>query len=84
MATFGDNLKRLRHRQGLTQEVLAARLKLKRPTPISLLEGPRKRAIPKASTIKRYARALRVEPWELLEGVETEHDKLRRVKLSNK
>lgn len=74
---FGENLKRLRERQGLTQEALALKLKLKRPTPISLMEGPRKTAVPKVSTIKKLAGALDVQPWELLEGVETEIDRLR-------
>jgi transcriptional regulator with XRE-family HTH domain len=78
MADFGGNLKRLRDRAGLTQEVLATRLKLKRPTPVSLWEGQRRSAIPKARTIKKIAAALGCQPWELLDGVETEYDKLRK------
>lgn len=75
---FGDNLKRLRDRAGLTQEAVAEKMKLKRPTPISLWEGPRKGTVPKVSTIKRLAKAVACEPWELLDGVDTEYDKLRR------
>lgn len=74
---FGDNLKRLRERQGLTQEALANKLKLKRPTPISIREGARKKFIPKSSTIKKLADALGVQPKDLLEGVETAVDRLR-------
>lgn len=77
VAHFGDNLKRLRERQGMTQEALAHKLKLKRPTPISLMEGPRKASVPKPSTIKRLAAALDVQPSELLHEVETDYDKLR-------
>lgn len=78
MPAFGERLKELRERAALTQETVAARMKLKRPTPISLWEGPRQHAIPKPATIKRLATALGCQPWELLDGVETEYDRLRR------
>lgn len=74
---FGENVKRLRKRAGLTQEELAHRLGLARPGPVSLLEGKRKGKLPKPVTIRKWAKALGVEPWELLEGVETEYDRLR-------
>src|SRR4051812_34334060 len=77
MATFGERFKQLREARGLTQETVAARMKLKKPTPISLLEGPRKHVVPKPATIRRHAAALEVEPWELLDGVQTEYDRLR-------
>jgi len=34
--------------------------------------------VPRATTIIKHAKALGCEPWELLDGVETEYDKLRR------
>jgi len=70
-------VQRLRKAAGLTQEDLAKTLGLKKPSPISLMEGRRKHVIPKPSSIRRLAKALHVEPWQLLEGVETEYDRLR-------
>lgn len=76
--SFGGNVRKLRERVGLTQEKLAERLGLRRPTPISLMEGPRRREIPKPPTVRRIAAALGVDPWELMDGVITEYDRLRR------
>jgi len=78
MKLFGDNLKRLRERAGLTQEVVAERMKLKKPTPITLMEGARKHVLPKERTIRRLAAAVQAEPWELLESVALPYDDLRR------
>lgn len=73
--TFGQNLKRIREREGITQEELMRRLHLKRPTPISLWETGS--ILPRAQTIVRIADALKAQPREFLEDVETEYDRLR-------
>lgn len=75
--SFGENVRAIRERHGLTQEQVAERLGLKRPTPVSLLEGYRGARVPRPATITKVAAALNVEPWELLEGVETDIDRLR-------
>jgi len=75
VATFGENLKRLRLERGITQEALAERLKLKRQTTVSAWEKGRR--TPKPSTIKRIAAQVGCDPAELLEGVETDYDRLR-------
>jgi transcriptional regulator with XRE-family HTH domain len=63
---FGANVRRLRTAAGLSQEQLGARAELHR-TEISLLERAARE--PRLSTIVRVARALRVRPAELLEGI---------------
>lgn len=78
VATFGQNVKRIREAQRVTQEVLAARLGLKRSAQISLMESSE--ALPKPDTIVRFAEALHVKPSLLLEDVETEYDRLRENK----
>lgn len=45
---------------------------------ISQLEKLRDEQLPSPATIVRHAKALGVEPWQLLEGVETEIDRLRK------
>lgn len=77
MPTFGERFRELREARGLRQDTVAQRMKLKKPTPISLLEGPRKHIVPKPATIRRLAAALECQPWELLDGVVTEYDELR-------
>jgi transcriptional regulator with XRE-family HTH domain len=63
---FARNLRRQRAQAGLTQDALAAACHLHR-TEISLLERAGRE--PRLSTIVKLARALRVEPAELLDGV---------------
>lgn len=66
-AIFGQNLRRERQRLGLSQEALGDVAGL-HTTEISRLErGVRD---PRLSTIVRVARALRVRPAELLDGIE--------------
>lgn len=60
---FGPHLRALRERKGLTQEGLAAGAGL-HVTHISLLEGGKRSA--RIETLERLARALRVQPSELL------------------
>ena len=63
---FARNLREHRQRAGLSQERLGFRANLHR-TEISLLErGARE---PRLSTIVRLARALGVEPSDLLDGI---------------
>ena len=73
--TFGENLKRKRELAGMTQEQLALALKLKRSSQISLVEG--RGALPRPETIIKYAEAVKCEPYELLEDVETGYDAIR-------
>lgn len=73
---FGENLKRVRERLDVKQEQLQRRLKLKRQSTISAWET--RETVPLPRTIRRIAKALPCETWELLEDVETEYDVLRR------
>ena len=75
VATFGENLRRIREAANVTQEELARRLKLKRTTPISLWENLG--TLPRPKTIVRVAGALECSPADLLEGVVTPYDLLR-------
>jgi len=60
---FGRNLRATRTRVGLSQEALAERAGL-HPTYIGLVErGQRNISL---VSVERLARALRVQPWELL------------------
>ena len=64
---FAANMRRARHRRGLSQERLAYACKLHR-TEISLLErGERE---PRLSTVVRLSRALRVPAASLLDGID--------------
>ena len=63
---FASNLRRCRQHAGISQERLGFKAKLHR-TEISLLErGERE---PRLTTIIRLARALDVEPTDLLDGI---------------
>lgn len=75
MPRFGDNLRTLRERQGLTQEDLARRLGFARPTPISIWETGTQ--IPTPKTIVKLATGLVCTPSDLLLGVVTPYDALR-------
>lgn len=76
VATFGQNLRAIRTKRAkLTQVDLAKRLKLSGNSPVSGWENSD--GVPEPDVIRDYAQALGVEPWELLEGVETELDRLR-------
>ena len=72
---FGENLKKIRIGRGIRQAALARLLDLKTQGQISLWETGD--IVPTPETIKRIAAALNCETWELLEGVETEYDRLR-------
>ena len=63
---FALNLRRIRTRRGLSQEALGVLCGLHR-TEISLLERAGRE--PRLTTVVRLARALKVEPAELLEGI---------------
>jgi transcriptional regulator with XRE-family HTH domain len=64
---FAANLREVRLRRGLSQEALADLCHLHR-TEVSLLERAQRE--PRLTTIVRLARALEVEPAELLAGLE--------------
>lgn len=63
---FAANLRRERKRAGLTQEALGYACKL-HPTEVSRLE--RAARDPRLGTIVRLARALKIPPSKLLDGV---------------
>ncbi|MCC7408476.1 MAG: helix-turn-helix transcriptional regulator [Phycisphaeraceae bacterium] len=63
---FGDRVRQIRERLGLSQEALAARAKLHR-THISLIERGQRDA--RLETVERLAKALRVQPGELMPAV---------------
>ena len=77
VASFGENLRALRERAHMTQEDVMRALGLKRSAPVSLMEAMRGSKVPRPRTIEKVAVAVKAEPWELLEGVETELDQLR-------
>lgn len=63
---FADNLRRVRRREGLSQERLAKHASLHR-TEIGLLEGGARSC--RIDTLIRLAGALDIRPEELLEGI---------------
>lgn len=73
--TVGQNVRRIRETKGLTQEVLAQRLGLKRPAQMSIVESSQQ--LPKPATILRYAKALGCDPRLLMDDVETPYDRIR-------
>lgn len=64
MGDLGSNLRDARKRLGLTQEEVAERSGV-HPTEISRIESGKRD--PRASTLRRLARALEVRPGELLD-----------------
>ncbi|MBS1881473.1 MAG: helix-turn-helix transcriptional regulator [Actinobacteria bacterium] len=64
---FAANLRRVRLREGLSQETLAVRASLHR-TEIDKLEGAKR--VPRVDTLIRLAGAMAVPAGELLEGIE--------------
>ncbi len=63
---FGDNLRRVRRREGLSQEELAVRASLHR-TEIGKLENTER--VPRIDTLVQLAGAMAVPPGELLDGI---------------
>jgi transcriptional regulator with XRE-family HTH domain len=61
---IGDNLKRQRIRKALTQEELARRAEL---TTASVARIERHETEPRMSTLRKLAKALKVDPAELVE-----------------
>jgi transcriptional regulator with XRE-family HTH domain len=76
VATVGGNFKRIRKAKKIKQEQIYKKLGYQRPSNVSLLETSRR--LPKPSTIKKMAAVLECETWELLDGVETPWDALRK------
>jgi transcriptional regulator with XRE-family HTH domain len=64
---FGENLRRVRHREGLSQEHLAMRASLHR-TEVGRLEAGER--VCRIDTLIRLAGAMAVLPGELLEGID--------------
>ena len=65
MVKIGENLKRLRTRAALTQAELAERAGL---TTAAVARVERDEADPRMTSVRKLARALGVEPSELVEG----------------
>jgi transcriptional regulator with XRE-family HTH domain len=63
---FGDNLRRIRRREGLSQEELAVRASLHR-TEIGKLENTER--VPRIDTLIQLAGAMAVPAGELLDGI---------------
>jgi transcriptional regulator with XRE-family HTH domain len=63
----GDNLKRLRVLNALTQAELAQKAGL---TPAAVARIERNEAEPRMTTLRKLAEALGVEPYELVKGEE--------------
>jgi len=63
---FGDNLKRVRERSGLSQDEVAVRASVHR-TEISQIE--RGLRIPRVDTLVKLSGSLEVDPGELLAGL---------------
>ena len=64
---FGDNLRRIRRRKGLSQDELAARASLHR-TEIGMLENGQR--VARITTMIQLAGAMGVDPTELIVGIE--------------
>jgi transcriptional regulator with XRE-family HTH domain len=63
---FGENLRCVRRREGLSQEELAARASLHR-TEVGKLENAER--VPRIDTLLQLAGAMAIAPGELLEGI---------------
>jgi len=64
---FGDNLRRIRRRKGLSQDELAARASLHR-TEIGMLENGQR--VARITTMIQLAGAMGVDPTELIVGID--------------
>jgi transcriptional regulator with XRE-family HTH domain len=64
VAILGRNVREQRKRRGLSQEQLALETEMKRSYVSDLERGTRN---PSVRAVERLARALSVEPWELLQ-----------------
>jgi transcriptional regulator with XRE-family HTH domain len=64
---FGDNLRRVRRRKGLSQDELAARASLHR-TEIGMLENGQR--VARITTMIQLAGAMNVDPAELIAGID--------------
>lgn len=75
MKTYGQNLKAMRKRARLNQEEMARRMGLTRQGNLSQYENDVK--FPTPELVRQHAKAAECQPWELLDQVETEYDRLR-------
>lgn len=76
VASFGENLGRIRREKGLTQDEVARRLGYVNQSQISAWERSKER-LPAPETVARVAAAVGCTTADLLEGVETPYDRLR-------
>lgn len=76
LATYGENLKRLRELKKLTQEAVAKAMGRARQGNLPTYEADRK--FPTPDLVVRHAAALGCEPSELLVDVETLYDLIRK------
>jgi transcriptional regulator with XRE-family HTH domain len=73
--TVGQNLAALREKRNLSQVELADRLKMRQP---SVWKLENSKGLPESGTLLKLAKALPCTVGQLLEGVDTEYDKLAR------
>lgn len=76
--TYGDRFKVLRHKR-FKGTLLELAQKLGKGYPSSVTNIERLWRVPNLTTLDRHAAALGVDPWDLLDGVETEYDLLRQL-----
>ena len=77
MPTFGDNLRRIRKDRGVSQKRIAGALGYKDRQNTQIWQYERGGLLPRPLTIYKIAQFLGCEPAELLDGVETDYDRLR-------
>jgi len=79
MATFGENVRRLREAKGLQARQLADQVDVA-PSVVSAWENDRK-GLPETPTLFKLAKALDVGVEELLEGVDADYETQRQIRL---
>ena len=77
MPTFGENLKRIRQDRGISQKRIAGALGYQDRQHSQIWKYERGGLLPRPLTIYKIAQFLGCDPAELLEGVETDYDRLR-------
>ena len=77
MVTFGENLLRVRKARGISQRKIAGALGYQDRQITQIWKYERGGLLPRPLTIYKIAQFLGCDPAELLEGVETDYDRLR-------
>ena len=77
MPTFGENLRKIRQDRGISQKRIAGALGYQDRQHSQIWKYERGGLLPRPLTIYKIAQFLGCDPAELLEGVETDYDRLR-------